>query len=228
MARLRMFAEGITEQVFASTVLVQHLAHFGVYLHKPVLVAKARKKGQVHRGGGRYFRRMQNDIERFLKQERGDDVYFTTMVDLYRLHSDFPGLEESETLHHVPHDRVKSLEESWISETADTRFIPFIQLHEFESYLFTDVSRFAEFFDNAERGISDLQTVADSVASPELIDDGKDTAPSRRIISRFPRYKRLKSSVGPQMARLIGLAAIRLKCPHFDAWVCGLEQLGTR
>ena len=223
-----MFAEGVTEQVFVSDVLTRHLAQFCVYVHNPVLVAHARKKGQIHRGGGRRFRPMQNDIERFLKQDSGGGVYFTTMIDLYALHSDFPGLEEAEKLHHVPRDRVESLEESWMNETGDRRFIPFIELHEFESYLFCDLAKFAEFFDKADGGISELQKVADSVASPELIDDGQHTAPSKRIISQFRRYEKLKTSVGPQMAGLIGLSIIRSKCPHFDAWVCGLEQLGTQ
>ena len=33
MPRLHMFVEGITEQVFADTVLKPHLANHGVYLH---------------------------------------------------------------------------------------------------------------------------------------------------------------------------------------------------
>src|SRR5205085_12516159 len=52
MARLYLFAEGTTEQTFADTVLKPHLASLGVYLHRPVLIAHARKKGKVHRGGG--------------------------------------------------------------------------------------------------------------------------------------------------------------------------------
>ena len=98
-----MFAEGVTEQVFVSDVLTQHLAQFCVYVHNPVLVAHARKKGQIHRGGGRRFRPMQNDIERFLKQDSGGGVYFTTMIDLYALHSDFPGLKKprSYTMFHA-------------------------------------------------------------------------------------------------------------------------------
>ena len=73
---------------------------------------------------------------------------------------------------------------------------------------------------------SQLQKVADSVDSPELIDDGQHSAPSKRIIEQIPAYKRLKTSVGPQMAADIGLRAIRLKCPHFDAWISRLEGLG--
>ena len=52
MARLHFFVEGQTEQTFADTVLKPHLANFCVYVQKPVLIAHARKKGRIHRGGG--------------------------------------------------------------------------------------------------------------------------------------------------------------------------------
>lgn len=227
MPRLHMFVEGSSEQVFADTVLKPHLAEFGVYLQKPVLVAHAKKRGRVLRGGGRRFRPMQNDIDRRLKEDGGNDVYFTTMIDLYALNFDFPGREEADKVRFDPYKRVSALEGSWQEENSDGRFIPFIQLHEFEAYLFVDVSRFAGFFDNADGGIAALQQVAASVDSPELIDDGQHSAPSKRITAQFPAYRRLKTSVGPQMAEDIGLPAIRSKCPHFDAWVGRLEQLGA-
>ena len=94
MARLHLFAEGQTEQTFADTVLKPHLANFGVYMQKPTLIAHARKKGIVHRGGGRNFRAMQNDINRRRKQDSGNDVFFTTMIDLYALHANFPVLKK--------------------------------------------------------------------------------------------------------------------------------------
>ena len=225
MARLHLFAEGTTELVFAREVLGPHLGSYDVFLHNPVLIAHARKKGRVHRGGGRKFRPMQNDIERRLKEDHGPDVHFTTMIDLYALHRDFPGRNEADCLRNRPYDRVASLERSWSDETNDGRFIPFIQLHEFEAYLYTDVARFTEFFDNASLGVRELQTVANSASSPELIDDGHHTAPSKRITAQFPTYDRLKATVGPQMAKLIGLQKIRAACPHFDAWVRRLEQL---
>ena len=93
MPRLHMFVEGTTEQVFADTVLKPHLANHGVYLHKPVLVAHAKKKGRIHRGGGRRFRPVQNDIDRRLKEDASAEVRFTTMVDLYAPYCDFPGRE---------------------------------------------------------------------------------------------------------------------------------------
>lgn len=228
MVRLYLFAEGQTEQTFANAVLKRHLASFGVYMHNPVLIAHARKKGKVHRGGGRNFVAMQNDINRFLKQEPGNEVFFTTMIDLYALHRDFPGGSEARKLRHDPYRWVHALETAWSDETGDSRFIPFLQLHEFEAYLFCGVSHFAFFFDNASSRISALQTIVDDAQSPELIDDGEQTAPSKRIIARLPQYSDLKTTVGPQLAERIGLQTIRSKCPHFNAWVDRLEKLGEK
>lgn len=228
MARLYLFAEGQTEQTFADTVLKPHLADFGVYMHNPVLIAHARKKGKIHRGGGRRFQPMQNDIMRFLKQESGRDVFFTTMIDLYALHSEFPGAEEAEKLRHSPYERVELLEKSWASTTGDQRFLPFIQLHEYEAYLFSDASRLEFFYANAHSKIAALAAIADGLDSPELIDDGPQTAPSKRIIAQIPDYETGKTTVGPQAAELIGLTKIRSKCPHFAHWLTSLEKLGTK
>src|SRR5438105_2520210 len=108
MARLYVFAEGQTEQTYADTVLKPHLAARQVYMQGPVLVAHCRKKGLVHRGGGRKYLPMRNDILRFLKQEKGGNVFFTTMIDLCGLHSDFPGLEQAERLRADSQARVRS------------------------------------------------------------------------------------------------------------------------
>lgn len=225
MVRLHIFAEGRTEQTFADTVLRLHLASLGVYVSKPVLIAHARKKGRVHRGGGRNFTAMQRDIHRRLKQETGDEVFFTTMIDLYGLHRNFPGFDVAEELRHDPYKRVATLERAWSDETGDRRFIPFIQMHEFEAYLFSDVSHLAPFFDNAEARITRLRRETNDLNSPELINDGLHTSPSNRIIAQFPEYEGLKATVGPQAAERIGLAAIRSRCPHFAAWIHRLEHL---
>jgi len=226
MPRLYLFAEGQTEQTFADALLKPHLANFGVYLHRPVLIAHARKKGRVHRGGGRKYEPLKNDIVRFLKQEKSGDVYFTTMIDLYRLHAGFPGKDEADKLRHFPQRRVRELEESWAEDIGDKRFIPFIQLHEYEAYLFVDVTRLGLFYLNADARIGRLSEISAAFKTPELIDDGDDTAPSKRIIGEFPEYEGGKTTVGPQVAEAVGLPEIRKKCPHFAEWLTQLEGLG--
>lgn len=227
MPRLYLFAEGSTELAFADMVLKPHLASLGVYLHPPVLIAHARKKGRAHRGGGGRYVPMKNDILRFLAQHRGQDVFFTTMIDLYAIHTELPGLAEAEKLRHMPEKRVQALEQEFAKDVNDERFVPYIQLHEYEAYLFSDPTWFGYFYDRHEKQIAALKAIADRYVTPELINDGQDSAPSKRIIAEIPDYKGAKSAIGPQVAELIGLDVIRSKCPHFAAWLSQLESLGS-
>ena len=139
---------------------------------------------------------------------------------------DFPGFEEANRHRADPYRRVEALEASWEGETADRRFIPFIQLHEYEAYLFADISQLSRFYDDCDAKIEALRRIG-GAGSPELIDDGRQTAPSKRIIEQFPDYEHKKATVGPQAAELIGLETIRCKCPHFAQWLGRLEQLGS-
>ena len=225
MARLYLFAEGRTEQTFADAVLKPHLAEYGVFMHGPVLIAHAHKRHRTHRGGGRNFRAMQNDIARLLRQDSAKDAFFTSMIDLYALHKGFPGAEEAERYRNDPYRRVEILEESWAKETNDPRFIPHVQLYEYEAYLFSDISILSRYYEGQERAIGKLAEVADGLDSPELIDDGPHTAPSKRIIDHLPRYESDKSTVGVQAAERIGLPGIRRRCPHFDRWLDRLQKL---
>jgi uncharacterized protein DUF4276 len=75
---------------------------------------------------------MKNDILRFLAQEKGRDVFFTTMIDLYAIHAEFPKLVEAERLRRTPEKRVEFLEQAFAEDIGDHRFVPYIQLHEYE------------------------------------------------------------------------------------------------
>lgn len=227
MPRLYLFAEGQTEQTFADKVLKPHLAGLGVYLHPPVLVAHAKKKGRVHRGGILRYAPVRNDILRFLAQEKGPEVYFTTMIDLYGIPPDVPGFAAAAKLSHLPAQRVEALEQALAEDIQDSRFVPYLQLHEYEAYLFSDPSCFAYFYEHHEKQIATLQAIADGYTTPELIDDGQHSAPSKRIVEQLPDYLDAKPAVGSQVAELIGLDVIRQKCPHFASWLTRLEELGS-
>jgi hypothetical protein len=58
-------------------------------------------------------------------------------------------------------------------------------------------------------------------SGPELVNDGVDTAPSKRIIRAYPQYA--KTIDGPLVIAQAGLSAIRNTCPHADDWLRGLE-----
>ncbi|MGH9800468.1 MAG: DUF4276 family protein, partial [Blastocatellia bacterium] len=155
------------------------------------------------------------------------DVCFTTMIDLYGIHSDFPGLDEAEKLRHMPEKRADFLEQKFAQDIGDQRFIPYLQLHEYEAYLFADPTCFEYFYEGHANEIAALKDIADGHTTPELINDGEHSAPSKRIIAHLPNYNRAKTVVGPQVAELITLTVIRGKCPHFSTWLSQLEQLGV-
>ncbi len=227
MVRLYLFAEGQTEQTFANTLIKPHLAQHEVFLSGARLIAHARKKGQVHRGGGRNYAPMKNDILSSLKEDSNPDVFFTTMIDLYAIHPDFPGLAESESLRQNPTKRVEFLEQRFAEDINDCRFIPYIQLHEYEAYLFADPTCFEYLYDHHTKEIAALKAIADQYQTPELINDGQQTAPSKRILTQFPDYEKSKPAFGSLLAELIGLQVIRSRCPHFNVWLSRLESLNN-
>lgn len=225
MARLRMFVEGRTEQAFAARLLMPHLAACGVYLHPPVQVAKGRRRGRTLRGGGRRYGAMKRDIQRHL-QDRSADAYATTMIDLYALPDSFPGRTECQAGAEGPYQRVAALENAFARDIGDRRFIPYLQLHEFEALLLADPLAFGAFFDQDDPAIARLSELVKGHASPEEIDDGAETAPSKRIAALLPDYALAKATVGPIIAEAVGLQRMRAVCPHFDAWLRRLERLG--
>ena len=93
------------------------------------------------------------------------------------------------------------------------RFIPYVQMHEFESLLFSDIANFAKSIGQPslqER----LQSDRDQFTNPEEINDNPETAPSKRIIAYFPKYQKVLDGV--LASRKIGLDAIRRECPLFS------------
>jgi hypothetical protein len=57
--------------------------------------------------------------------------------------------------------------------------------------------------------------------TPEHVNDGADTAPSKRL-ERWSGKAYDKVGAGLEIARLIGIDSMRSACPHFDQWVCWL------
>ena len=115
---------------------------------------------------------------------------------------------------------------NWLREDiSDRRFIPYIQLHEFEALLLSDPAKFDVHFLNDSTGIRNLAQLVSEYGSPELIDMGAETSPSKRIIKEIPRYEKQKPLAGPRVAEAIGLPTLRAKCRHFAKWLDELESL---
>ena len=221
--KLYIIVEGQTEETFVNQILKPHLAPFSVSVSAHVVVTK-KVPGYTYGGGLNKYTQAESDINLWLRQDKDDDVRFTTMFDLYRLPNDFPGYSAA-AKHNDPYRKVEALEDALKQAIPDSRFIPYIQLHEFEALLLSDPQEFDSQFDFRADGISRLVAMVSKFASPELINDGESTAPSKRIDDEIPEYKHVKASEGPIVAGKIGLPTLRSKCAHFGAWLGTLESL---
>lgn len=186
----------------------------------------SRRHYKEFRGGMTNYAKAKEDILRWLKEEQNNaDMAFTTMFDYYALPDDFPGYEEA-SRELDPYAKVAVIEKTFAEDINDCRFIPYIQLHEFETLLFADPQKFEiEYFDKPE-GIEQLCKIASAFENPELINQGKETAPSKRIIKIYNDYEANKPVVGSMIAHEIGIDTLKRTCTHFNEWMDKLEKLG--
>jgi hypothetical protein len=223
--RLHLLVEGGTEERFVNRVLAPHLGAFGVFADARK-VETSRRKHQIHRGGINSYEQVASDLRRWMKEDDRPDAWFTTMLDLYALPDEFPAFADA-MRQTDPYRRVTRLEEAFGAALGHRRFIPYIQLHEFEALLLTDATHLDWFFIEAphQRAIERLVAMSAAYESPELIDDGPETAPSKRITAELPAYAGLKATVAPDVVAKIGLERLRQRCPHFGQWLAALESL---
>jgi len=158
-----------------------------------------------------------------MNSDRNPDARFTTMLDLYALPGDFP--ERARAFAEPdPYKKVAILEEAMRQSVGSSRLTPYLQLHEFEALLLTQPGELKSEFPERSRAIDRLATSL-AGCEAERVNDGADTAPSKRIIAQVPEYEGRKVTAGPNLARRIGLPTLRARAPHFDAWLARLESL---
>jgi hypothetical protein len=220
MTRIHIICEGQTEEVFINEILAEYFAPKSIYLF-PTLVGKP-----GHKGGNLRFERLFVDVRTRLLSDA--TAYCTTLFDFYGLPGDFPGKSEAVL---KPTSREKALcvketlrecLEAKLGSHAIRRFVPYVQMHEFEALLFSSPQKFAKGI-NKESLAEDLRRIREQFETPEEINDSLETAPSKRIDKIFPGYE--KPLNGSQAAGAIGLDIIRDECPLFNEWIITLENL---
>jgi len=224
MKRLHLTVEGQTEAAFASGVLMNHLANFNVFLAKPRFTGwHRRRRGRIPQGGLLYtFNHALADIRTWLKEDPSLDARFSMMVDLYSLPHDFPG-HTAGMAHRSGADQATALEQSLAAAVEDSRFLPYLQVHEYEALVLVDPERISTLYEVARADLSALSRECGEYATPEDINHGQHSHPKFRIKQRVPSYD--ENVAGPLLAEDIGLPTLRQRCPHFGAWLSRLEQL---
>jgi hypothetical protein len=223
--RLNFVVEGQTEERFVNTVLRYHFAEQSIVTAAHCVTTRRDRRAEhlKHRGGLTTYVHARDDIRRWVQGDRSRNARFTTMFDLYGLPTDFPRYTDAAEASD-PYSRVEILETALREDIGDGRFIPYIQLHEFEALLFADPQRLDTQFPDSSSEIQLLVATAHELGSPELVDDGPTTAPSKRITVAIPEYGSRKASAGPIVAAKIGLPVLQAQCRHFREWLRRLTE----
>ncbi len=206
MKRIIIICEGQTEQEFCNTILYSKFQENNIYLQATL----PKKSG----GGIVKWEHLEKDINNYLKSDK--NVFITTFIDYYKLPDSYPNYRKA----HANTDKNKIIDEieHGIAFKIDSpRFIPYIQLHEFESLLFNNLGA----FDSVQGMINDMgllkKTLADYPDNSELINHDKSTAPSKRLDKIIKGYNKVKH--GNLIAQHIGLANMFEKNLRFKKWI---------
>jgi len=225
MIRLHFVVEGQAEETFVNEVLAKDLIPRDIF-PSVRCVLTTDEGSHPAKGGGNRFKPWRKDILRTLKSEKSRDVYLTTMIDFYGLPLDFPGRDECSSSGD-PVAVVSCLEQRLRADLGnDPRFIPYIQLHEFEALLFSDPDVFPATFTQAmPEQIQLLREIRGNCSTVDEINDGRTTAPSKRIINVFPEYEKNKPMFSALIAIDIGVERMSAASPHFRQWLESLRNL---
>ncbi len=106
------------------------------------------------------------------------------------------------------------MERELLTDIGDRRLLPSMSLHEFEAIAFVSPTTVAEVVEGrGSPAAGDLEAVAASFRGPEEINEGRETAPSKRILGCLHRYRKVLH--GPLTASRIGLTC-RLQAPNLS------------
>lgn len=212
MKTVIVICEGETEEEFCKTLL-------SVYLQK---YCKIRIEVRLL-GGNCNWQRIKDMAEKALKQQK--NALVTTFFDYYGVKTKkFPNWKETVGINKANvRERIEILENGMLEEIDSNlryRFIPYIQLHEFEALLFNNIEVFDNNFKRSEFSRANLLDVLNEFPDPELINQKIETSPSHRLIEIIPSYNKIL--YGNMLVEIIGIEQIKQKNKHFNNWI---EQL---
>ncbi len=197
MVRIGISVEGATEERFVKMVLFPYL------FNKQIEVSAISMGGDVKL----------DKVKAELKKIAYSFDYVSTFYDFYG----FKGKSPDETKDTLEQKMLKHVHDS-----IQGKLIPYIQMFEFEGLLFSSPQAIAS---NLQK--KSLAQWAESIlvsfnGNPEAINDSEQTAPSKRLETKTI-YR--KTTHGPNIAKEIGIDALREKCGGFHAWLLSLEGL---
>lgn len=204
MRRLVFVVEGDCEIILVNKFIIPYLYRLGFRNPMNAQTITTNRK-QYKKGGVTGYKLFRNELDRTLSQ----GAIVTTLIDLFRLPTDFPGFTQNS-------DRVSEIEASILQDFGNNiDLIPYIQKHEFEALLFSNISGFEIVIDKEEQ-LEKVKSIIETYSNPEDINNSPDTAPSKRLMHIFEYDKTFHSEM---ILESLGMEEILDKCPRFKEWI---------
>jgi len=226
--RLLIYCEGQTEEMFVERLLRNHLVQFGIRVERPILAATSLDpRGQ--RGGFVNWDAIEFDLRQEFRSDADPNLRFTTLLDVFRIPSTVPGMAAITPPLTTVAD-IEQVERAIEATLNEPRFKAYLQRQELETLLLADISALEYVFHRHRPAIQQLANDIATFADAEDINDGENTHPAARLAAAIPGYEDLKASRAYFVlarAAQADWAAVRSKCPRFDAWLRHWENWGT-
>lgn len=225
MKRVCVVCEGQTEEEFVRGVLAP-----AFYDHGLNLIPEMIETSPGHKGGALQYDRVKRHLRNTLRQNSAPTV--TTLFDLYRLDSRFPGFDlarEQVDLGRRLAILTQALHADVIAEAGcqPVRFIPYIQPYEFEALLFSDLPTLVSMEPAWKAALDPLIAARNAAPSPEHINDRPETKPAAHLERNLSNPGYRKRLHGPDAAEKIGLEKIQAECAFFAAWLAKIRALAA-
>jgi len=212
MKKLFIMVEGQTEERFVKDILSDYFFQNNIFAQPILVTTKVVNDGTNFRGGWVSYSNTRRDL---LKLLADTSVYkVTTMLDYYGLPDDFPAWVS----HADCYKSVLAAESAFANDINHSKFLPYLQLHEFEGIIFSSPKAIVDTLGGGKSAkLAEVKKHLEHYHSPEEIDQGPETHPSKRLIKMFKDYN--KPLHGSLIAQRTGLDEILKLCPHFKRWV---------
>lgn len=178
---LHVLCEGQCEADFVKEQLSVFLQKYSIYTQYSIINTN---KDLGKKGGIIPYSKFKKEVINLLENPH---LVLTTLIDLYGLPNDFPGID---TCRCIDKYKYKYCIENKIQEDIENlgemfkeRFIPYIQLHEYEALFFSECTK---------KKLVDLQIIEKNVLqniheNPELINS--NNPPSFRLSEKYRKAK---------------------------------------
>lgn len=217
MREICVVVEGQSEERFVKTVLGPAALARDTHL-QPIIVRTKRTATAVHKGGGNSWAHYRNLVRQLSSQPQFARI--AVMFDLYACPSDTPGYGTDLRGRHL-HARMTEAVQQDLEPFAPGRVLAGPVLHEFETLVLAAIATGTTDAtdDVLQKTRAAISTAGNDV---EMVNDGRATAPSKRLEQWWPGYE--KVLYGPALIDAASWDAVASQCPTFASWVRHLLQ----